>query len=1163
MAINWTDDQLKIIKERNKDILVSAAAGSGKTAVLVERIIRRITEDKIDIDRMLIVTFTRAAAAQMKEKIYSALFKLSRESEDRHVLKQLSLIHNAPISTIDSFCASIVREHFHEIGIDPDFRMCDEEEKQILMEEALEEILEEAYRENREEFKTLVLSYTKRDKDDALKDMIKSVYEEAMANPWPIESIRGMLSSYEAIGDGHVFDSEWGKSLTKHLRECLKGIKESLWFLRNKGSEMSMDGDPHPYLDTLDKDLDEVGFLVDIKEDSKFHLALSTFKFGTLSRKKCTYEDEEIKEYIKARREIIKKNLEDIKELCIGDEEFFRNSLEASYSMAKELINLVIKYIDRYDEKKRQMSLMDFSDIEHFALKILVDEKTKECTETALSLREHFTDVMVDEYQDSNYLQESILTAVAKDEPGFHNYFMVGDVKQSIYAFRKAKPSIFIDKFNRFDSEDTDNIRIDLGSNFRSRKEVVDTVNDIFFEIMKKDIGGVEYDERARLNCGAIGFAEGGSFNTRLSYVNSEDEAFKEEKLGSVALDAHLCAYEIKRIIKDAKVTDEETGMLRHARYSDIVILHRNAGKVASTYLDVLRANTIPAQIISSEGYFESREIETAISMLYVLNNPLYDIPLVATLKNVFGITEECLCKIKGASREGAFFERLKAYKDLNIDDKNINDFFEFFYKVRALVGEESLYEILCHCLYDTGYYDRVLSMPSGDSRSANLDKLLSLAISFEVTGFRGVFSFIEYVEKMKEYKRDFGTADIADGDSVRIMTFHKSKGLEYPIVIVAGLGRALLKSNTSQVLLHSKFGIGLDVIDAKSRIKETSLYKESIERFLMVGEIGESIRLLYVALTRAKEQLILVGALKEKQIQTIFEKENVSAFLDRLKASCYLEWIIPILKRDKVKYDIELVGPKNLALSAVAKETKRQEKLFSIELKSNTKTDVSYLYDRFGYEYPHKELADKKNRYSVSELKESSEDSSPLFSFIPKEKEEKRKPLFLGGTPLDSAAPIRGTAMHRYMECLDFDLTEKSDFAEIELVRMVKNGLLTKEQGELIDISQIEKFAKSSLANRMRAAEKKQMLYREKTFVMSLLEGPIFVQGVIDAFFIEEDGIVLIDYKTDRVETKEELCGRYEKQIDLYRDAIERAMDKKVKESLLYSFFLGEEVSL
>ncbi len=1202
MGVKWTKEQQQVIDVQNRDILVSAAAGSGKTAVLVERILKRITdpEHPVDIDRLLVVTFTKAAAAEMRERISAALEERREEfPQDANLLRQSSLIHNAMITTIDSFCLFVVRNHFEEIHLDPNFRIADEGEIRLLELDVLDELFEQNYEadeEKRKDFLRLVDAYSGKRNDRAVKDVVAAIYRTAGSSPWPKEWISGLAEAYQAETKEELMQSGILQELAENIRRMIADQKEQLSALIQTAGEP---GGPGKYAAVL---MQDEKLLEEGQECGTYEQLFSFFqsmRFAALPPVRKTECDIQKKDAVQNGRNQIKKSMESMKEKYFSEtpEELFAQ-IGRLKPLVEELVRLSLDYLEMMQEKKRKKRIVDFGDIEHFALQILVDETTKECRETAEEFQAHFEEVMIDEYQDSNQVQEEILSAVSGERRGSYRMFMVGDVKQSIYRFRQSKPELFMEKYAHYTTGESDHQRISLHRNFRSRKEVVDFSNDIFYKLMHHDMGNIDYNDDAALYCGADYPGAEGMEAEVLLLDQKEELAADQEEIGKRQLEAHMIAGRIRRLMEETRLTDRKTGQLRPMRYSDIVILLRSLKNRGAEFADVLLGCGIPAHVESSTGYFSAIEVQTVLNMLRILDNPYQDIPMAAVLHSpMAGLDEEELAGIRTRWPELSFAgAALAAMKEAETEEEESG--LKRFYRIYAGLRKEKdlpVHELIEKILSRTGYGNYAAALPAGEQRGANLHMLLEKAIAYEKTSYRGLFHFVRYIDQLRKYEIDFGEADVngENADAVHIMTIHKSKGLEFPVVFVSGLsGEFNSMDAKSRMVLHPELGIGLCEIGGRPKLKRSCLLHAAIADRLRRENLGEELRILYVALTRAKEKLILTGLISDQEktisgcITNVLPKKPIS-YLQRVSAKCPADWLIPAVLSYPEKYALHFASPGEMVWEEIVQGEERQKEeerqrqaVFGADPKR-----TAQIAEQFAYQYPYRKETGQKSKYSVSELKHASmlrqyggeESEAEVPEFLLEEKEPYLPAFVRGIEKQDDVRPgaLRGTAVHRVMECLDFAALSRIDrldpqtagaFVEHELERMKKSGELAEELRELIRPALLEKFVKSTVAGRMAKAAAEGGLYREKPFVME--HGGVLVQGIIDVFWMEGDEIVLLDYKTDRVETKEELVLRYETQLKLYADALSRVFSTEkgpaaVKECLIYSFRLQEVIAI
>ena len=1264
MGVSWTTEQQQVIDLRNRNILVSAAAGSGKTAVLVERIVKIITDKNhpVDIDHLLIVTFTNAAAAEMRERIGNAIEKaLDEQPGNEHLLRQLTLIHNAQITTIDSFCLYVVRNHFHEIDLEPNFRIGDEGELKLLREDVLGRVLEQNYEEPSEAFSDFVEGYASGRTDAALNEMILQLYEFSRSYPWPEKWLDSFVGAYRIETREELDRAEWLAPLTENicfvLKDCEQLLKQALAITQQ-------DDGPDMYEKAVQSDLEKYESLSRLTSFCELSGALSDIKYDRLASSRGFEGNPDKLELVKSLREQAK---DVVKKLCkqyfFCSPEMMIEQLERTEPMLEEVVRLTKQFADEFAAAKRRKNLVDFHDVEHFALQILVDEETEKAKKTAEEFRDTFEEIMIDEYQDSNEVQETLLRSISREERGENNIFMVGDVKQSIYRFRLARPELFMKKYDSYSLEESTTQRIDLHKNFRSREEVLTCTNDIFYKIMARSLGNVEYDAEAALYPGAS-YPVSADFIPEILLADSNDELLEDTELtDKKTLEAKIVAEEIKHLMKTQQVTDKAAGTLRAAHYSDIVILLRSLSGWADSLVEVLNGNGIPAHTVSSTGYFSTVEVQTVLSMLRLLDNPRQDIPMAAVLRSpMAGLTDEELAVLRLEDGSVPFHEAVlelaeglyeedgqKEISDSeadrkqgrNADEKTENHieitahrkllkFYKKYKQLRQLVPDTPIHELIEIILRETGYGHYVAAMPAGNRRTANLNMLLEKAAAYEKTSYKGLFHFVRYIDELQKYDVDFGEADMVgeNEDVVRIMSIHKSKGLEFPIVIVSGMGKNFNKQDTrSKMVLHPELGIGLDYMDGKKRIKSPTIAKKAIAKQIDLENLGEELRVLYVALTRAKEKLILTGTLKDapEKLEFFRQQANLSkaadrplSYLTREGASGYLDWILPAVLSYGDKYPVRIVEAAELVLDEVENQLEQNEDLTERieEIEAADTQLVGQLKQRFSQRYPYQTDILRKNKYSVSELKHRAmrekfeaeqEETIPAFLeepvtptiplFIQREESVEQETANRGA--------LRGTAVHRVMECYDF-ASEKSVHEQMEA--MEKEEKITADMRALVREQTVADFVSSETGKRMALAQRGGALYREKPFVMGFTEEELerygfgagaqmieneaqtenaqqeimsenvsqenhmheedltLIQGIIDVFWIEDDGITVLDYKTDRVDTAQELIDRYATQLKLYADALERVFATrklKVKEILIYSFRLEKLISI
>lgn len=1223
MERNWTKEQRQVIELRGRNLLVSAAAGSGKTAVLVERIIRKITDEShpVDIDRLLVVTFTNAAAAEMRERIGLALARaLEQQPDNVHLQRQQTLLHNAQITTIHSFCLYVIRNYFHRIEMEPDFRVAEEGELKLLQSDVLDDVLERYYKEAKPEFLTLSETIDTGKTDRLLKETILKLFSFAMSYPWVEEWLESCRKPF------HVENMEEFESLdmTAELLDYL-GNLTAQWAqqLRQCRNLALMEDGPQKYEALLQQEAEMLQGIRNCHTYQEYYQYIQGVSFGRLPPLRKFTGDMRKKEQVMKMRDEVKDSVKKIKaQFFFQSPQKVVEDIKKSRAAADMLIEVTLAFMQAFAEKKREKNILDFNDQEHFALKILVDEHTHAPSRTAEELRKNYEEIMIDEYQDSNNVQEAILRAVSMEAENGHNIFMVGDVKQSIYRFRMARPELFMEKYDTYTSEESENQRVDLHKNFRSRPQVLETVNDVFCKIMNHDIGNITYDDQAALYAGAsYPQGEPGMFDTRLLVIqpveegktaesrNAEEMGMNSSPLKAPELEARAVGTEIRRMMKGQRVkcddsVQENGDGLRPVRYGDMVILLRSLGEWADTFVKVLGEMGIPIRATSGTGYFSALEVQTALNLLKLLDNPRQDIPMAAVLSSpIVGLTGEELAMLRVQHPGEEFYQAALQYKPQEEHKElaeKIQRFLELLQKYRKKVCYTPIHQLLYEILEETGYQAYVYALPGGEVKKANLEMLVEKAIAYENTSYRGLFHFIRYMEQLQKYEVDFPMAEGDEAeDVVRIMSIHKSKGLEFPIVFVSGLGKKFNSQDIrEQVVLHPGLGIGMDVVDLKRRLKTPGFTRQLLARKITMENIGEELRVLYVALTRAKEKLILTGVLRKAEeklselgiaVQRVsgaacMEAEAVMengqgflSFLRRLNTNTFLQFLLQALAAYPGKYPVILLEQEDLAVEAethvVEEELTRIDLLARLQEKSLPWDRI--VEERLGYVYPYREESTLRTKVSVSELKHramdriAEEEQLAQLGQIRQQEREPYIPAFMEGAPQENMGAKRGTAMHRVLECYDF--TKEADSLKEQLDKMEEQGKVDREMLGLVYVPALQKFLQTSLGRRMQEAARQRKLYKEKPFVMgkparecleeSGSEEMLLIQGIIDVFFEEEDGIVLLDYKTDSVRHGKELADRYRTQMELYQEALERALGKAVKERILYSFCLGEEV--
>ena len=1233
MGVKWTEEQQKVISLRDRNILVSAAAGSGKTAVLVERILSKITDPEapVDIDRLLIMTFTRAAAGEMKERISSAIESaLYEDPDNEHLQRQSTLLHTAQITTIDGFCAYIIRNYFHLIGLDPGYRTADEGELKLLREDVTGKLLEDYYSEKQEKYEKFVECFASGKDDEALGGMIQKLYEMAMSNPFPEEWLDACLDDYKIETTEELRETKCIKLLWKAAVDEL----ETAEHLAREARKLcdAPDG-PNLYGEALDSDLLFIRKLKKTAEERDYNVLAQLLEkpsFARLSGKKMPEADEQKKQRIKELREEEKEILRELGQKYFqGTEEEILDMLKCSREPLEMLVELTRQFTERFSKAKREKNILDFTDMEHFALKILMKKEDGQIqmSQAAIELSEKYEEVLVDEYQDSNLVQELLTTAVSGWVKQRKNIFMVGDVKQSIYRFRLARPELFMEKYKSYSVEDGEEQRIDLHKNFRSRAQVLESVNFIFRQIMGEDLGGISYDKDAALYPGAD-FPAGGSrefVKTEVLLVEKDGAELEEEAGDQNAqeLEALAIAQRIQGMVGREEILDKKTGKYRPVEYGDIVILLRSAYGWSETFREVLASQGIPVYCTSRTGYFSALEIITVLNYLKVCDNPLQDIPLTGVLRSpMVGCTSQELAQIRVLYPQGLLWDSVEQYvksREEGYDAaekplmEKLQRFLELLEKVRNMATYTPVHQLILFILKETGYGNYARALPGGEQRYANLSMLVEKAMAYEKTSYRGLFNFVRYIEQLQAYEVDYGEVNLAGAGStaVEIMTIHKSKGLEFPVVFAAGMGKQFnFQDLNARLLIHPELGLGTDAILPEKRIIASSLNKQMVRRELLKESLGEELRVLYVAMTRAKEKLILTGTVGklDKRIPSLAgfleEEGQVLPLGVRLKARNYWDFVLPALARhrsmtelfgeygvpmhrverfydDPADFNIRKITLRQMTEEEILLQTGNQ---MQEEILKNWNPEQIYdakvreeIEERFSYVYPFRYLEEIPVKVSVSELKKRGWQDNEVLQMVPEDTETEAEmpvPGFMKASGEEYRGAARGTAYHRVMECLDYLQVETDGQLKKQLERLVESQKLSEQERDCIRILDIRRFVDSGLGQRMKNAAVQRRLYREQPFVIQrsaamlddLWQGEtVLVQGIIDAYFVEDGEIVLVDYKTDRVRRGQEqkLIDLYHVQLEDYAQALERMTGKKVKEKIIYSFTLQKEIVL
>jgi ATP-dependent helicase/nuclease subunit A len=1234
--VQWTKEQEEAIYTSGTNILVSAAAGSGKTAVLVERIIQKLLnkENPVDIDSLLVVTFTNAAAQEMRNRVGLALEEaIEQDPASYHLKKQLSLLQRASITTLHSFCLEVVRQYAYLLDLDPAFRIGDTMEMDLIKQDVLDDLFEEWYGDETgkvDEFFAVVDRFSSDRSDQDVEELILALYDFSVQSPWPDHWLNSLAETYDIPTDWNEEDLGFLAILKYEINNQFQGMREQM----EEAMEIARDSDgPYQYIDNIQADLEGLTEAeAKMTSWNDFVTYMNDFTFTRLSGKKMDCNEEK-KDQVKKLREAYKKSFNKMKDDWLSRSlERHVEDMRALHPIVKKLTELVEQFKDRFNQVKREKALVDFSDLEHFCLELLLSDEANETAIIPSSVAKHFqdrfTEVLVDEYQDTNLVQETIIRLVSKQEyPG--NTFMVGDVKQSVYRFRHAEPKLFLEKYKRFKEDDDAGIRIDLAKNFRSRKEVLHGANYVFRQIIDEALGELTYDTDAELIYGNKSYDEvpipnpevelfliDGNKEESPAITEDDEEALEDFRdLEKAQVEGRLYAKEIKKWIgtdgekEPFTVMDKESGKERPVQYRDIVILLRSM-KQAPVIAEELKQQGIPVYAEVAEGYFEAIEIKVMMSLLKVIDNPRQDIPLASVLRSpIVGLNEDELTRIRHAKRHGTFYEALTGYvkTNNNTTTDQLQRFLQLLEQFRVEARDGALSELIWDIYRETGYYDFVGGMPGGRQRQANLRALYDRARGYESTSFRGLFRFLRFIERMEERGDDLGAARALSEqeDVVRMMTIHKSKGLEFPIVIVGMMDKEFnLQDLRSKYLLDKDLGFATKFIDPVKRLSYTTLFYEAVKMKKLREQLAEEMRVLYVALTRAKEKLVMVGYVNalDKRLEdwdTILDHpEWVLPEHYRLKKKSYLDWVGPALIRHQDNEQLRIrTLPEEVQQEITADDSRFHVSMFhaselvnlneshleeneqlKMHIEEWTPVDVKdedlapFVDERLNYHYPDREATITRAKQTVTEIKRQREmlDEYSGEELISDYKAPiVKRPAFMQQEKTLSATE-KGTAMHTVMQHLPIKKPLTKQEIGLEVERMIQKEILTRAEGDVIDIDAIHHFYGTSIAQVMMNTEH---IYREAPFSLMLPADKIYpefdkekkeqvlLQGVIDCLIPSDDGWIILDYKTDTInesvspELEVKLRNRYDMQLILYRTAIERIWKQPVKGAYLYFF--------
>lgn len=1194
MGRQWTENQKDAISARGGSLIVSAAAGSGKTAVLVQRVIERITdsENPCDADRLLVVTYTRAAAAEMLQRINDRLSSLLEKDPLNQVLRrQQNLLVKADISTIHSFCSRIIREFSSALDISSDVRIGEDGELMVMRNEAMDMTLGRFYGENNDYFNQLASSFSSGRDDVTLRNIIFRLYDFLRSHPFADSWLEEKLSFYKA--GQQVSETVWGKIIRDYcVGACQYGLSVAEISMEIASEDEKIYG---AISLLLSLDLAFFRTMADILEQGSWDeikQKLSSFERGTFRTPKG-YKDHPLAVKLKQNREIIKSTVEEMQKLFAQSEEECLEDIDYLRPIVEQMFMCIKEFGENFSRLKESKNIVDYSDLEHYTLQILVKRENGEITFTqeADRIAQRFDEVMVDEYQDANEVQDLIFKAISREK----NLFVVGDVKQSIYGFRQAMPEIFLrrrESCERYSREkDSYPAKIILEKNFRSRKTVTDGVNFAFEHLMSKEVGDMEYNEDEKLVSGA-------------SYPETDEPGvevhFLEYPKGGdmCVFEARHIAEEIRKLRSRIKITRD--GQQAAPEFGDFAILLRNANSFFPIYIKELENYGIPAVYEKSEGFLKNKEVALAMNILRIIDNPVQDIPLISVMMSpIYGFSADDMSMLRIFSDSprlyGAMLDIISRYKEGKTKDeaappKSVVERFKKFTEeisdFRAMASVMSAQELMSRVYDLTGIEAVVSAADEGETAVNNLRRLREYAADYEKNSDKGLSGFIRYVDRLFEYGSDLtGAADIQSqvSNSVKIMSIHKSKGLEFPICFVAAMSKRFVTDTSQNVLINSKLGVAMKRTYPQLSCRRSTMPREALSIEMKRSEKSEELRVLYVAMTRAKEKLVMLCSSNdvEKELKAVgagitgvgkipshFVREAGSpgkwiTMCSLLHPSCgelrKLADCEDIYRAENVQRELW----KTEIFKYEAEETEEITRESSVDeenLKEEEMRIEKILTERKNFVYPFQELVDIPVKVTASSLNEK---ERPVYF------KKLAPPSFLSEEKLTAAQ--KGTAAHLFFQNCDFNSIKENPQNEVK--RLTEKGVLSPAQAEVLDMRLVEMFTKSRLYERIMASEN---VMREYTFSVEipvfmvnpqikddLADEKVILQGAVDLAFEEKGELVIVDYKTDRVKEAELLAEEYRKQLQLYKNAMEQSTGLKVSACLIYSIVLGKEIEV
>ncbi len=1180
MPFPLTDEQRQAVENRGGALLVSAAAGSGKTRVLVERLLDRVSRGA-NIDRFLVITYTKAAAAELRGRIAQELnVRLAMQPGDRHLRRQTTLLYRAQISTVHAFCAQLLRENAALLDLDPDFRLCDESEAALLQDQALTRVLEEKYEHLQpgDGFAQLVDTMSAGRDDRKLTQIVRDIFGRIQSHPDPEAWLDEQERVWQLEGVSDAAQTPWGAVLMDEIRGQAQYALDQLRqaYRLAEGDKVLLAN----YGPTLCQSMGALAALMKAQQwDEMFRLL--PIPFPTAGAKRGV-QDEQAAQRVKAIRSTTWKRMDKLAERFGGNSAWLLADLRQAAPAVTALLGLVRDFAAEYAREKGRRGVVDFSDLEHMSVRALYEPDSGALSELAHSCSAHFDEVMVDEFQDTNQVQNAIFRAVSG---GGRTLFTVGDVKQSIYRFRLADPTIFLDRYAAFklwdEATEGEPRKVLLTRNFRSRAQVLEGVNDLFRDLMSKQFGEMDYTEDQALVPGAS-FPEGSDYRLELDVVDTGEAVDEDgEQEDKNLLEARNAALRIRQLLNEGLPVEG-----RALKPSDVMLLLRSPGPVLHHYIRALNEQGIPWSADAGEDFFDSTEVNVALSLLRIVDNPRQDVALIAALRSpVYDFSADRLAQLR-AQAQGDFYTAV--VRAAQRGEQDCADFLAELDRLRFGAGDRSCSQLIWHIYEQTNLLGLFSVMPEGKTRRAHLLALYELAQRQESAGCQTLFEFLLRLDRMRANGQRLLSGTAQEHDGVRIMSIHRSKGLEAPVVLVCGLGRRFNREDSLRpVLFHSKLGVGPKYLEPERHIELNTLARQAVALTLEREMLSEELRLLYVAMTRAREKLILSMSLPRMARTLVsLREEAASPVAPQALAECPCmgHWILlSVLNRRcgqplreiagltapadsdySIEWDVRVVDGARLEQGAHSPATQ--------PVMTGAIPDTDALLAAFRWTYPHQQAVDTPSKLTATQLKgreldrEAAQDAQPP---LPPAPAPLSRPQF-AAEKLGLTSAQRGSALHLVMQYLDFDRTGSKEEISQQIQELVDGEFIDPLQAQAADPERLAQFFRSNLGQELARINphrefKFSLLVPAEDYYPGVEGEQVLLQGVVDCWFEDADSVTVIDFKSDRVDesTVHQRALDYRPQLEAYALALSRLTGKPVTRRVLWFFALNRAVEV